>query len=189
MYHHRAEIGRRHDAHAGLTNGEWVVDDDRAVLLSRRRLLETGAIALASATLLNTPAFAATERLATTAKSAGPRRRLIRKGYRRARFSPHVGTTVKLRPHGGAAVRMQLAAVEDVPHVKGLAGASDAYVLRFRGPSSQPLPEGIVGVRHRHFGTLQLYVTPIAPDGPNQDYLAAINRRIPRRERVAPRRS
>jgi len=149
-------------------------------------LLESGAIAVATVTLLDTPAFSVTQRLAE--RTAGPRRRFIRKGYRRARFSPHVGTSVKLRPHGGAAIRMQLAAVEDVANVEGLVGASDAYVLRFRGPSSGPLPAGIVGVRHRHFGTLQLYVTPTRPDGPNQDYLAAINRRIPRRERAAARR-
>ena len=159
------------------------MDDDHEGLLTRRRLLETGAVAVATVTLVDSPAFAAAERLETTAKTTGPAARFTRKGYRRSRFAPHVGTSVKLRPHGGAAIRMQLAAVEDVANVKGLAGAADAYVLRFRGAASQPIGEGIVGVRHRHFGTLQLYITPIAPDGPNQDYLAAINRRIPRRER------
>ncbi|MDX6676859.1 MAG: hypothetical protein QOE31_911 [Solirubrobacteraceae bacterium] len=162
------------------------MQDDHAGLLSRRRLLETGAVAAASLTLLDSSAFASVQRLSATPKTTDPAPlSYTRKGYRRSRFAPHVGTTVKLRPHGAAAVRAQLAAVEDVAHVKGLAGASDAYVLRFRGPSSQPLAEGIVGVRHRDFGTLQLYITPTAPDGPNQDYLAAINRRIPRRERSA----
>ncbi|MEY2515923.1 MAG: hypothetical protein QOJ89_3281 [bacterium] len=164
------------------------MDDHHEGLLTRRRLLETGAVAVATVTLLDSTAFAAAQRLETSAKSTAPAAHFTRKGYRRSRFEPHVGTTVKLRPHGGAAVRMQLAAVEDVPNVKGLAGAPDAYVLRFRGPLSQPLAEGIVGVRHRQFGTLQLYVSPVAPDGATQDYLAAINRRIPRRERAAARR-
>ena len=156
------------------------MDDDPAALLSRRLLLETGALAVASLTLLNSSALASArpaDATATTAQPAGP---FSRKGYRRSRFEPHVGTTVKLRPHGGAAVRVQLAAIEDVAHVAGLAGASDAYVLRFRGPSAQPLAEGIAGVRHPHFGTLQLYIVPVAADGATRDYLAAINRRIPR---------
>ena len=58
-------------------------------------------------------------------------------------------------------------------------------MLRFRGPAAQPLPEGIVGVRHKDFGTLQLYISRPPADGPNQDYLASINRRIPRNKRRA----
>lgn len=162
------------------------MDDDQAVLLSRRRLLETGALAVASLTLVSSSARASA-RPAGALATAAPAGRFPSTGYRRSRFAPHVGTPVKLRPHGGAAVRVQLVAVEDVPHVRGLAGASDAYVLRFRGPSAQPLAEGIVGVRHPHFGTLQLYIAPVAADGPTRDYLAAINRRIPRHGRGASR--
>jgi hypothetical protein len=161
------------------------VDDDHAGLLTRRRLLGTGALAVASLALPDA-GFAAPQ-LHASAKTAAPAPRFTRKGYRRSRFEPHVGTPVKLRPPGGAAVRAQLAAVEDVPNVKGLAGASDAYTLRFRGPASQPLAEGIVGVRHRQFGTLQLYIAPVPADGAHQDYLAAINRRIPRGARAAAR--
>ena len=160
------------------------MDDGQEGLLTRRRLLEAGAIGLAGTTLLGADAFAA----APGGMKAGPKRsagtpRFTRKGYRRARFAPHVGSTVKLRPHGGTAVRVQLAAVEDVAHVKGLKGAQDAYVLRFRGPAATPLPEGIVGVRHKHFGTLQLYIVPGRIDGKSREYVAAINRRIPRGER------
>ncbi|MDX6679974.1 MAG: hypothetical protein QOG94_13 [Solirubrobacteraceae bacterium] len=158
------------------------MDDDQAVLLSRRRLLRAGALAVASAALPSTSAFASSRPAGAIARA--PARRFSRKGYRRSRFEPHVGTPIKLRPHGGAAVRARLAAVEDVPNVKGLAGASDAYVLRFRGSSAQPLAEGIVGVRHPRFGTLQLYISPLAADGPNQDYLAVINRRIPHRAKA-----
>jgi uncharacterized protein DUF6916 len=164
-----------------------IVDDDQAVLLSRRRLLETGALAVASLTLPSSSALASRRPAGTLATMAAPARRFPRKGYRRSRFAPHVGTPVKLRPHGAAAVRVQLVAVEDVPHVKGLAGASDTYVLRFRGPSAQPLAEGIVGVRHPRFGTLQLHIAPVVADGPTRDYLAAINRRIPRHGRDASR--
>lgn len=147
-------------------------------------MLQAGAVLVAGAALPSTSAFASATPDAT-AKVAAQAKRVLRKGYRRRRFAPHVGTSVKLRPHGGAAVRLKLAAVEDVPHVKGLEGASDAYILRFRGPATQRLPEGIVGVRHKHFGTLQLYITPTPPDGAQQDYLAAINRRVPRTARRA----
>jgi hypothetical protein len=156
------------------------VDEGQDGLLSRRRLLEVGAIGLAGTTLLGADAFAAAPRgLTAGAKRSGPAR-FTRKGYRRSRFSPHVGTSVKLRPHGGAAVRARLAAVDDVAYVEGLAGAQDAYVLRFTAPASSPLPAGIVGVRHKHFGTLQLYISPAGGDGHSSDYVAAINRRIPR---------
>ena len=160
------------------------MDDDQDGLLTRRRVLQTGAVLVASAALPDT-AFGAAQASRMEAKRAatGAGARHLRKGYRRRRFEPHVGTSVKLRPQRGAAQRVQLAAVEDVPHVEGLKGASDAYVLRFRGPAAQPLPEGIVGVRHKHFGKVQLYISRPPADGPNQDYLAAINRRIPRNAR------
>ena len=156
------------------------MQDGQDRLLTRRRLLETGAVAAAGVTLLGADAFAAESSTVAGAKRLGPAKRFTRKGYRRSRFSPHVGTTVKLRPRGGAAVRVKLAAVEDVAHVKGLAGAQDAYVLRFRGPASPPLAAGIVGVRHKHFGRLQLYISPGGAEGSHRDYIAAINRRIPR---------
>jgi hypothetical protein len=160
------------------------VDDGQDGLLSRRRLLEAGAIGFAGTALLGADAFAAAPRgLTMGAKRTGPAVRYTRKGYRRSRFSPHVGDTVKLRPHGGAAVRARLAAVEDVAHVQGLKGAQDAYILRFKGPAGSPLPEGIVGVRHKRFGTLQLYITPGRVEGDERDYVAAINRRIPRGSR------
>jgi hypothetical protein len=160
-----------------------IVDDAQGRLLSRRRMLQVGAVAVASIALPESSAAAARRRLNAGAKTAQPVRRAIRKGYRRARFEPHVGTTVKLRPPGGAALRVKLAAVEDVANSSALAGAQDAYVLRFRGPAARPLTEGIVAVRHPRFGTLRLYIDALPADGPNRDYLAIINRRIPRRAR------
>jgi hypothetical protein len=114
-------------------------------------------------------------------------RRYSRTGYRRSRFSPHVGTAVKLRPRGGMAVRGTLAGIEDVPFIKSLAGDQDAYSLRLRGPAAPVLPEGIIGIRHKHFGVVELYVTPGLSDGLSQDYLAVINRRVPRNARHASR--
>lgn len=153
--------------------------DDR--LLSRRRLLETAALAAASVTLLDANAFGWTQNAGAT--------KALRTGYSRSRFSPHVGTALKLRPPTGAVLRARLVGVEDVANVNGLAGAQDAYLLRFRGPALPRLEEGIVGVRHPRFGTLQLFIVPGPADGPHRDYVAAINCRIPRRgrRRIAPR--
>ncbi len=163
------------------------MDEDQETLVTRRRLLAAGAVVAAGVALPPSSAFARTYASGTT--QARFHTRYARKGYRRSRFAPHVGTPVKLRPRGGAAIRANLLAIQDVPHVKGLAGDQDAYTLHFRAPASPLLPEGIMGIRHKDFGVVELYVTP-APAGPGaQDYLAVINRRIPRNARRAPRAS
>jgi hypothetical protein len=162
------------------------VDDDHEALLTRRRLLATGAAAAVSVTLLDTNASAKTYMAA--AKQAKPARRYARSGYRRSRFAPHVGGPVKLRPRGGAAVRGTLVAIEDVPYVRSLAGHQDVYTLRLRGPAAPLLPEGIVGIRNQHFGVIELYVTPAPSPAGVQDYLATINRHVPRSAGRARRR-
>ena len=162
------------------------MDDDQDVLLTRRRLLATGAVVAVGVALPGSSASA--KSYVAGAKKVKPLPRYARTGYRRARFAPHVGAPVKLRPRGGVAVRGTLAGIEDVPYVKGLVGDQDAYTLRLRAPAAQPLPEGMVGIRNNHFGVVELYVTPLPPVGPVQDYLAVINRRIPRSARSAPRR-
>jgi hypothetical protein len=159
------------------------VDDDQDRLLSRRRLLQTGAIAFAGVTLLDTAAFGATR--GAPLLTSLPVFATI--GYDRSRFSRHVGTAVVVTPAGGAPLRMQLAGVDDVANVSGLAGAKDAYTLRFSGPASPALPAGIVSVRHPGFGTVALYVTPGQADATQRFYVAAINRRIPAGARRAAR--
>ncbi len=161
------------------------MDEDRETLLTRRRLLATGAVAVAAATLPATSAPAKAR--AATATKAKPLPRYTRTGYRRSRFAPHVGTPAQLRSRGAAPVSAQLMSVEDVPYVKGLAGDPDVYTLRFRGPAVPLLAEGIVGIGHKHFGTLELYVTPVPTAGGARDYLAVVNRRVPRSARRAAR--
>ena len=90
-------------------------------------MLQTSAVAVASLTMLDAGATAAT-RYPTT-------------GYLRSRFTPHLGTAVDLRTGKGWGVRTTLVGVEDVPHIRGLAGVQDAYLLRFRGPKSPQLPK------------------------------------------------
>lgn len=150
------------------------MDEDGQRLLTRRGLLATGALVAAGVAL---PAAGASAR--TTAAAA--RARELRSGYRRARFAPHVGTAVELRPSGGGAIRATLASIEDVPHVKGLAGDEDAYTLRLRAPAvAAPPAEGIARISHDGFGVVDLYVAPVASAPGAQDYLATINRRVPR---------
>jgi hypothetical protein len=163
------------------------VDDEQESLLTRRRLLASGAVVVAGVVLPE--ASASAKGLVAGSKQAKPLPRYTRTGYRRARFSPHVGAPVKLRPRGGAAVRGTLVGIEDVPYVKSLAGDQDAYSLRFRGPAAPLLPEGIVGIRNKHFGVIELYITALPAGGGFQNYRAVINRRVPRNARRAPRRA
>jgi hypothetical protein len=158
------------------------VDEDQETLLTRRRLLAAGAVMVASAAL---PESASAKRYTAGLKKAKPLKRYTRKGLRRSRFDPHIGTRVQLRGPGGAVVPGKLAGVEDVPYVKGLAGDQDAYTLRFRGPVTPRLPEGIASIRSTRFGMVALYVTAVPTDGLSQDYLAVVNRRVPRSARRA----
>jgi hypothetical protein len=153
------------------------VDEDQEMLLSRRRLLATGAIAAAGVMLPQASASATTPAGASKAK---PLARYSRTGYRRSRFAPHVGGSIELRPRSGAAVRGTLLAVEDVPYVASLAGHEDVYTLRFRGPARPVAPEGIMAIRHKAFGVVELYVSAVPSAAGVQDYLAAINRHVPR---------
>jgi hypothetical protein len=157
------------------------MDDGHDGLLTRRRLLASGAVAVASVALLDTSASA--KAWTAGAKQAKPLPRFARKGYRRSRFAPHVGTPVKLRPRGGDAIRGTLAGIDDVPYVASLAGDEHVYTLRFRGPAAPVLAEGIVGIRHKHFGVVELYVTAVPAQGGARDYLAVVNRHVPRSAR------
>lgn len=66
-------------------------------------------------------------------------------------------------------------AVEDVP-AKALAGAQDAYVLRFRALRTQGLATQITSVKHPKFGNVELFMTEGARRSDGQDYLAVVNR-------------
>lgn len=168
---------------AGLKERGPSMDDEQDGLLTRRRLLEAGAVATAAMALLGSDALASTKPRDVRSGTVKPPRRYSTTGYERSRFEPHAGTGVELRAPGGAAIQALLVAVEDVAFVAGLAGAQDAYTLRFRAPAATLLAEGVVGVRHKDFGTLQLHLVPGLVNGPDRDYLAAINRRIPRSHR------
>lgn len=152
--------------------------DDGQYLLTRRGALRCGALGVAAFALLDGATVAAAK---TT--RALPRVRPLTKGWKRRRFEPHVGTKVKLRPAGAPAVRVRLVAVEDLAgeSVRHLAGSQDAYALRFRGPRSLRVAQGTVGIRHPRFGVIRLFVTPSTTTARTQDYVAIINREIPRR--------
>jgi len=163
------------------------VDEDQQTLLTRRRVLAAGAVAAAGVVLPHASASAKT--YTSGVKHAKPLARYARTGYRRSRFAPHIGTSVTLRPRGGAAIRANLLAIEDVPYAASLAGHEDVYTLRFRAPATALLPEGIMGIRHEHFGVVELYVSPVPFAAGAQDYVAVVNRHLPRSARRAARRA
>gem|GEM_PF-4382735 len=144
--------------------------------LTRRDAIRCGALGAAAFTLLDGATVAAAD-----TKQALPRVRLLKTGWKRKRFEPHVGTKVKFRPAGSPAVRVRLIGVEDLAGeaVKHLSGSQDAYVLRFRGPKSLRVTQGTVGIRHPRFGVIRLFVTPSATTSQTQDYVAIVNRYVP----------
>jgi hypothetical protein len=142
------------------------LDEEGAQQLLTRRRVVCGIAATVGATLLGFGSVA----------SAKPG--YLTKGFSRARFAPHVGTAVELRPAGGPAVRAKLVAVEDLAgeSVRHLAGSQNAYALRFRVPSSLQIGHGMVGVRHPRFGVVGLFVTRSTSMPHHQDYIAVVNR-------------
>jgi hypothetical protein len=146
-------------------------------LATRRDAIRCGALGVAAFTLLDGASVAAAK-----TSAALPRVRLLKKGWKRKRFEPHVGTKVKFRPAGSPAIRVQLVGVEDLAgeSVKHLAGSQNAYVLRFRGPSSLRVTQGTVGIRHPRFGVIRLFVTPSTATAGTQDYVAIVNRVVPK---------
>ena len=154
--------------------------DDTQYLLTRRGALRCGALSVAAFALLDGATIAA----ARTGRAL-PRVRLLKRGWKRRRFEPHVGTKVKFRPAGAPAVRVRLVAVEDLAgeSVKHLRGSQDAYVLRFRGPSSLRVEQGTVGIRHPRFGVIRLFVTPSTVTARTRDYVAIVNRELPGKRR------
>ena len=148
--------------------------EERQHLLTRRRVIASGIAAAVGATLLDFGTAAV-----ASAKAPGPARLRYRtKGFKRARFAPHVGTQIKLRPAGAPAIRGQLVAVEDLAgaSVRHLAGSQDAYALRFRAPQAVQLEQSTIGIRHPRFGVVRLFVTPSTSTPQYQDYVAVINR-------------
>jgi hypothetical protein len=168
-------------SHRPIWNGDQAVnEDDGQYLLTRRSSLRCGALGAAAFVLLDGAAVAAARTIRPL-----PRVRLLTKGWKRRRFEPHIGTKVKFRAAGAPAVRVHLAGVEDLlgPSVKHLAGAQNAYVLRFRGPRSLRVAQGTVGIRHPRFGVIRLFVTPSTTTATTQDYVAIVNRHVPKRTR------
>jgi len=139
-------------------------------LVTRRRVLISGTTAAASVVFLGLGSIAS----ATSVKKP----RFQSTGFKRVRFTPHVGSTVELRLVGGRTVRAKLAAVEDLSAtaLRRLAGSQDAYVLRFRAPSSLRIGQATIGVRHPIFGSERLFVTPSTRTRQYQDYVAVVNR-------------
>ena len=155
--------------------------DDMQHLLTRRSALRCGGLGIAALALLDGATVASAKTM-----DALPRVRLLTKGWKRKRFEPHIGTKVKLRPARSAPVRVRLVAVEDLDgaSVKHLAGSQNAYLLRFRGPASLRMPQGTVGIRHPRFGVIRLFVTPSTRTARTQDYVAIVNRHVPKRKRA-----
>lgn len=101
---------------------------------------------------------------------------------RRSRFTPYVGQRVTLTPHRGSRLLGKLVAVEDLP-TASLAGSEHAYALRFRARTTPGLQREITSVQHPNFGTVKLLMSEGGAVDGGQDYLAVVNRVVPRTAR------
>lgn len=135
--------------------------NDQTGWISRRGLLQAGSAAFAGAVFGDLTSIASAATLKT--------------GMKRARFAPYVGQKVTLARRRGAAITGVLVAVEDVPF-KALAGAQDAYILRFRAKRTPDLGTQITTVKHPKFGIVDLLMSEGGKRSDGQDYLAVVNR-------------
>jgi len=142
---------------------------DRAVPvgahLTRRRLLQSGGVALVAVAVGELPA------LASPARGAA--------ALRRSTFAPLVGDEFMLDD-----VRVQLAAVDRYGRGRArTARDSDAaFVLIFHAPKRAPrLEQAVMTIRHPRIGAVELLVSPAGTGRRGLDYTAVVDtRRAPR---------
>jgi hypothetical protein len=146
---------------------------DRALpvarLLTRRRVLRDGGIAVAGLTLWE-PARALAART---------------RGLHRSDYTPWVGHRFRLAVPDLTPVLATLVGVLDFPGraMRPLKGSQDAFILIFRAPPEAPrLGQAVTDVGHPQGYTTRLLLSPNGMRRPGFEYAAVINRARPIRE-------
>jgi hypothetical protein len=134
--------------------------------LTRRRLVQSGVAAAATAYVLGD--------LPAAASAAGATAYLRRSSYTR-----HTGAAFQAVGPTGATVTLRLLAVADLARAtqkRSLAGSEDAFALTFSGPANKPLGSAIRRLRHPALGWISLFLTPAGPPAKEQRYEVVVDR-------------
>jgi hypothetical protein len=91
-------------------------------------------------------------------------------------FAPFVGDRFRTDAPLGMIGELELVEAQPLPTRPG-APRSEPFSLIFRGPTSQPFPQGVYRLEHDQFGPLGLFLVPIGParDAEGLDYQVIFN--------------
>jgi hypothetical protein len=102
----------------------------------------------------------------------------------RPAFSALIGQSFRVRSGDSVPVQLQLVEVAEESQPSAFAGQpggttplTECFSLRFRGPSTDPLPQNSYLFEHG-VGSFQLFIVPSAPTADAQQYVAIVNRLI-----------
>ncbi len=160
---------------------QFELDGDPRV--TRRRLVQAGAVAAAGLMLGAVPARGA----AIAAPGTTPAY-LRRSSYARLKGAALTTTGV-----GGAKVQLRIGETADLARARGdrsLSGRDDAFALTLTGPRGAPLSGSVHELRHTTLGTFSLFLAPVGrPTRTEQSYEVVVDRSmaIASARAVAPR--
>jgi hypothetical protein len=146
-----------------------MIDSDRGNGVTRRRLLQSGGAAAAIALIDLHPMTSA---LASSgADSSAP-------AYlRRSSYTPLADQDFTLSLADGTQQALKLFSISDLERA-GLAGADDAFMLEFSGPTTQSAEQGIHTLMHPTLGSFELFSTPVDQPQSTQTYAVIVDRSI-----------
>jgi hypothetical protein len=142
-------------------------------LISRRRLLQSGAVAVAAGSV-GLGAKALTD--------SAPGLVIPVSRLRRSAYAPYVGSRFGLSVAGGASAPVVLSAAEGFGRSghRRMAEAEDVFALIFHAGRATPrLDQAVMHVRHPAGWSIPLLVSPAGTGRDGMDYAAVINRTTP----------
>ena len=148
--------------------------------VSRRQFVKTLGIGLASSILLAGTSQARLITGTTTVNGSTPP--LLPTQLMRSSFLPHIGESFLIQSGMLAALDLYLTEVLDLHMHAQQASAPSAFereqsfILRFRGPQDQVLPQGTYPFEHSQLGSFSIFVVPMEFDAAGRYYEAVFYR-------------
>lgn len=96
--------------------------------------------------------------------------------FRRSTYQPLLGRPFSIRGHGGASVQAKLVEIRDLGGpTRQRAGNEGGFALRFHGPRSPRLAQGVYELRRPGLARERLLLVPSGTGRRGQDYEVVIN--------------